>query len=69
MEDEQEDGFIVREVNNNHTPIQSENLTVGISIEQLLKKYSITQIDFLKAQKFVDICSTKKLKICLIKTV
>lgn len=44
----QEDGFVVREVNSDQTQIKSENLTLGISIDQLLRKYNITQIDFLK---------------------
>ncbi|MBK7667600.1 MAG: FkbM family methyltransferase [Sphingobacteriaceae bacterium] len=44
----QEDGFVVREVNSNQKQIKSENLTLGISIDQLLKKYNISQIDFLK---------------------
>ncbi len=44
----QEDGFVVREVNDSQTQIKSENLTSGISIDQLLKKYNIAQIDFLK---------------------
>lgn len=44
----QEDGFVVREVNSDQTQIKSENLTLGISIDQLLKNYNISQIDFLK---------------------
>jgi FkbM family methyltransferase len=44
----QEDGFVVREVNSDQTQINPENLTLGISIDQLLKKYNISQIDFLK---------------------
>lgn len=44
----QEDGFVVREVNDNHTQIKSENLTLGISIDKLLSQFNSTQIDFLK---------------------
>jgi FkbM family methyltransferase len=44
----QEDGFVVREVNSNQTQIKSENLTIGISIDQLIKEFNISQIDFLK---------------------
>jgi FkbM family methyltransferase len=44
----QEDGFVVREVHSDTAQVKSENLTLGISIDQLLKKFNITQIDFLK---------------------
>lgn len=44
----QEDGFVVREVNNEHTEIRSENVTIGRSIEQLLSTYNFPHIDFLK---------------------
>lgn len=44
----QEDGFVVKEVSGDKTAIHSDNLTHGISIEQLIKKYKISQIDFLK---------------------
>lgn len=44
----QEDGFVVREINANQTMIKPENLTFGISIDQLLKTYNVSHIDFLK---------------------
>jgi FkbM family methyltransferase len=44
----QEDGFVVREVNLGQQSIKPENLTKGISIEQVLKHYHFTHIDFLK---------------------
>jgi FkbM family methyltransferase len=44
----QEDGFVVREIKSDHARIQPENLTSGISLDQLLKEYGISQIDFLK---------------------
>ncbi|MBI2722051.1 MAG: FkbM family methyltransferase [Bacteroidetes bacterium] len=45
----QEDGFVVKEVvSNDQSKIPSENLTQGISIDQLIKTYQIPQIDFLK---------------------
>jgi len=44
----QEDGFVVREVNDNSIEVKDENLTTGISIDYLLSTYNISQIDFLK---------------------
>ncbi len=44
----QEDGFVVREINKNDTAVKNENLTIGISLDQLMKKFKITEIDFLK---------------------
>ena len=44
----QEDGFVVREITHNQHNIRPENLTKGISIEQLLKHHQFTHIDFLK---------------------
>jgi FkbM family methyltransferase len=44
----QEDGFVVREVTGNEVEVRKENLTTGISIDQLLKTYNFPQIDFLK---------------------
>ncbi|MBL7911001.1 MAG: FkbM family methyltransferase [Bacteroidia bacterium] len=44
----QEDGFVVREISVKEKDINPENLTTGVSIEQLLKKYDLSQIDFLK---------------------
>ncbi len=44
----QEDGFVVREINNDQAAIKNENLTSGISLEQLMKKFGIGEIDFLK---------------------
>ncbi|MCE3260749.1 MAG: FkbM family methyltransferase [Bacteroidetes bacterium] len=43
----QEDGFVVREVKNKMA-ILKENLTKGISIDEILKRYKASQIDFLK---------------------
>jgi FkbM family methyltransferase len=43
----QEDGFVVREVKD-EVRLKEENLTTGMSIEQLLKKYNVSEIDFLK---------------------
>lgn len=43
----QEDGFVIREVQND-LKVRSENLTKGISIESILKKYNWPHIDFLK---------------------
>ena len=43
----QEDGFVVREVNNTDG-IAPENLTKGYSLDELLGKYNATKIDFLK---------------------
>lgn len=44
----QEDGFVVRELGNSATNINSENLTKGLSVDSLLKNYNAKQIDFLK---------------------
>jgi FkbM family methyltransferase len=44
----QEDGFVVREISNAQNGVSPENLTTGISLEQLLRTYSLPQIDFLK---------------------
>lgn len=44
----QEDGFVVREVAEGDTNIGSENLTIGFSIDQILKKHNCSEIDFLK---------------------
>jgi len=44
----QEDGFVVREINNSQTDIRPENLTKGVSLESLMKQYNFPQIDFLK---------------------
>jgi len=44
----QEDGFVVREISNDESVTISENLTSGISIEQLINRFKIPQIDFLK---------------------
>lgn len=44
----QEDGFVVRELDAFTTHINSENLTIGLSIDTLLKNYNASQIDFLK---------------------
>ena len=44
----QEDGFVVREVTGNQSEIKPENISQGISLDQLLKTYNIPQIDFLK---------------------
>lgn len=44
----QEDGFVVKEITSTHGNLKSENLTTGFSLEQLLKTYNKTQIDFLK---------------------
>ncbi len=44
----QEDGFVVKEIPNTKTVIASENLTRGISIEQLMQHNHFKEIDFLK---------------------
>lgn len=44
----QEDGFVVREVLGNERTVTPENLSKGISIEQLMEEYHISEIDFLK---------------------
>lgn len=44
----QEDGFVVREVKGEQDKVKAENLTQGISVDQLLKEHRFTQIDFLK---------------------
>ncbi len=44
----QEDGFVVREMSDNDEEIKLQNLTRGLSINQLLKRYRKTEIDFLK---------------------
>lgn len=44
----QEDGFVVREITDTTSEVKPENLTTGISIDQLLKKHNASQIDFLK---------------------
>ncbi len=44
----QEDGFVVREVTSNKNQILAENLTKGISIDHLIEKYRMPEIDFLK---------------------
>lgn len=43
----QEDGFVVREVSD-PSKIKPENLSMGYSIPQLMKKYNLPSIDFLK---------------------
>jgi FkbM family methyltransferase len=43
----QEDGFVVKEIKGSQN-IRPENLTKGISIDQLMKKYQFPQVDFLK---------------------
>lgn len=44
----QEDGFVVREINGNKNKVANENLTRGMSLQQLMKDFSFPQIDFLK---------------------
>ena len=44
----QEDGFVVREINEDEKNIKPENYTEGISIDHLMEKYNLSQIDFLK---------------------
>lgn len=45
----QEDGFVVREISEEQAKtVKPENLSVGVSIEQLLKKHNADHIDFLK---------------------
>jgi FkbM family methyltransferase len=44
----QEDGFVVKEINNGLKEIKPENLTTGISMDELMERYGKTQIDFLK---------------------
>ncbi len=44
----QEDGFVVKEMKEAVSKIRSENYTVGISINQLMKTYRFSKIDFLK---------------------
>lgn len=44
----QEDGFVVREIDNDGSRVKKENLTKGVSIQQLLKRYRKSEIDFLK---------------------
>ncbi len=44
----QEDGFVVKEITGLETDLKLENITSGISINQLLKTYNASQIDFLK---------------------
>jgi FkbM family methyltransferase len=43
----QEDGFVVREINDK-TGIKLENLTKGVSINSLMQTYNFPKIDFLK---------------------
>jgi FkbM family methyltransferase len=43
----QEDGFVVREVQNTNG-IAHENLTTGYTLDELLERYKATNIDFLK---------------------
>jgi len=44
----QEDGFVVREIANRKPTIREENKTVGISINNIMKTFSRSQIDLLK---------------------
>jgi FkbM family methyltransferase len=44
----QEDGFVVREVNDGDKKVKPENLTNGVSLNGLLKQYDFPRIDFLK---------------------
>lgn len=44
----QEDGFVVREIDGDVAHVKSENLTLGISIDQLMMKFNARAIDFLK---------------------
>jgi FkbM family methyltransferase len=44
----QEDGFVVREISENERTVKPENLSKGISIEQLMQQFHISEIDFLK---------------------
>jgi FkbM family methyltransferase len=43
----QEDGFVVREIKDGGS-VDDQNLTKGISIDQLMKTYNMPRIDFLK---------------------
>lgn len=44
----QEDGFVVKEIRGKKEQVKSENSINGISINEILKKYHKTKIDFLK---------------------
>lgn len=44
----QEDGFVVREIDSEQKVVSNENFTQGISVEQVLKRYGASQVDFLK---------------------
>ncbi len=43
----QEDGFVVREVINTKN-VESQNLTQGITIDNIMQQYNVAEIDFLK---------------------
>ncbi len=44
----QEDGFVVKEIENTDTNVKPENITFGISIEQIITEHQFPKIDFLK---------------------
>lgn len=44
----QEDGFVVREINESCNNLRSENVTKGVSIDHILRTYDMPHIDFLK---------------------
>jgi FkbM family methyltransferase len=44
----QEDGFVVREIEKGQHTLHPENLTKGISIDQIMTQYQFPRIDFLK---------------------
>lgn len=44
----QEDGFVVREFGDEGGKVKQQNLTRGVSIQQLLKRYNKSKVDFLK---------------------
>lgn len=44
----QEDGFVVREIKKDLSEVKEENITIGISIDMILKNSDASQIDLLK---------------------